>query len=93
MLFTDFIKLLGLEEKPNCTTSIIVSSTGNLCNSITINVEGAQDESELVYKTFDTVEANLNAAKQMAEVGGFPTTAEDFAKSLGLTIAKGKAQK
>ncbi len=69
----------ALGRKPNCTITSITSVTGGVINSQTINIEYSGDESELVAKTFDTVEAVLSDAKRMAKTGGFTTSMEEYA--------------
>ena len=77
-MLDDLAKALGLKVKPNTSLSVVLSVTGDTINSATLNFEGASDESELVFKNFDTVGGIMDSAKGMARAGGFPTNAEEW---------------
>jgi hypothetical protein len=65
--------LATLEEKPHSSIVAVVSVTNGKINNTTVTVEGAETEHELVVKTFRHYDGIMDASRQMAAEGGFPT--------------------
>ena len=68
----------ALGRKPNCTITSVTSVTGGVINSQTINIEYSSDENELVAKTFSTVDALTQDAKNNAKKTGHTTSIDEL---------------
>jgi hypothetical protein len=90
ILVNEVATALGLKTKPNMVVSAVMSVTGDTVNNLTISFEGASEEGELVYKTFEHYRGIVDASKDMAKAAGFPTDIEEAVGKATGTPAKRK---